>query len=92
MRVASSAIICIVFLLSLVTSAQTYSVRVNQRTNLRATSSLEGRIITAVAADTVLHVIGSMEKWLKISRNNREVWMANWVGFTRVDGQTRHIA
>ena len=62
MKYLSFVLACVALLFCAVVSAQEYSVRVNQRTNLRATHSLEGRIITAVAADTVLHVIGSMDK------------------------------
>lgn len=87
MKSTAVALILLVFVsLCAVASAQEYAVRVTHNTNLRTTYSLQGRIVETAPAGTVLHVSDAVGKWLKISRNNRDMWMADWVGFTRVDG------
>ena len=68
-----------------VAAAQGYSVRVAFNTNLRDTHSLQGNIVETVPAGTTLPVVGNANRWLKINLSGREVWMANWVGFTRVE-------
>lgn len=66
-------------------SAQSYDIRIHNNTNLRAADSLQGRIIVTAPAGTTLNVIGASNRWLRINRNGREVWMANWVAYTRVE-------
>ena len=68
-----------------VAAAQDYHIRANGRYNLRASPSLDGAWIETVATGTTLHVVGKFNRWLKISRNGAEVWMADWLGYTRVD-------
>lgn len=75
-----------VCVLPAVASAQSYSIQVTYNTNLRASSSLEARIIETARAGTTLHVEGSRDRWLQINRNGNQVWMASWVGHTRVNG------
>ena len=72
-------------LISSLAAAQGYHIRAERRLNLRASPSLQGRFIETVPVGTVLHVIGSYNRWLKISRNGAEVWMAGWLSYTRVD-------
>ena len=67
-------------------SAQGYDIRTTGRNNLRAAPSLDGAFLETVPSGTVLTVIGELNRWLKISRNGAEVWMADWVGYTRVEG------
>ena len=67
-----------------VASAQNYSIRVTYNTNLRVAGSLQARIVETAPAGTILNVIGSADRWLQISRNGN-VWMADWVGHTRVE-------
>lgn len=74
-------------LLCTVASAQSYSVRVTYTTNLRASFSLDARIVDVAAAGATLTVSGSHDKWLKINRDGREMWMADWVPMTRVEGE-----
>ena len=90
MRTKLFAIVLTLFALCAVASAQGYSIRANGRYNLRAAPSLQGRFIETVPPGTVLHVVGEHDRWLKINRNGAEVWMAGWLGYTRVadDGQT----
>ena len=81
-----------VFLLCTVASAQEeYQIRTDANVNLRATFSLEGDIVEAVPAGTILQVVGMFNRWLKISRNGNELWLADWVSYTRVadGGQTQ---
>ena len=68
-----------------VASAQTYSIRVEFNTNLRAGHSLESHVVESAPAGSILQVIDSFNRWLKINRSGREVWMASWVGHTRVE-------
>jgi len=67
-------------------AAQEYQIRVTHNTNLRASYSLEAAVVETVSGGTTLEVIGSYNRWLKISRNS-EVWMADWVSHTRVEEQ-----
>ena len=84
--VKSFVLICFAFVLGAAASAQEYSIRVKFNTNLRATYSLDGRIVDTALAGTTLSVTGSQEKWLMIDRSGRAVWMADWVPLTRVEG------
>lgn len=77
----------IVFVLLLQVSAQAYQVRVTYNTNLRASYSLESRVVETVPAATVISVVGSFNRWLEINWNGREGWMADWVPYTRVEGR-----
>ena len=79
------AIVAALFVLCGVVSAQGYDIRTTSRNNLRAAPSLDGTFLETVPAGTVLHVVGRQNRWLKISRNGNEVWMADWVGYSRVE-------
>ncbi len=68
-----------------VVSAQGYHIRTTFHTNLRDTYSLSGGIVATVPPGAVLHVVGNVNRWLKINRNGNEAWMADWVGYTRVE-------
>ena len=70
-----------------IASAQTYHVSITHRTNLRASYSLRSGIVDVAAAGTTLAIIGSHENWLRIEREGGEAWMADWVPYTRVEGQ-----
>ena len=75
----------ILLLLCASVTAQTYLVRITYNTNLRASHSADSAIIETAPAGSTLSVIGSAPRWLKINRNGREVWMANWVSYERVE-------
>ena len=79
-----------VFVLCNVASAQTYSIRVQFNSNLRADASLDSQVLESAPAGSVLQVVDSFNRWLKINRNGREVWMASWVSHSRIEdsGQT----
>ena len=85
MRAKLLATIIAVFCLYSMASAQGYDIRTTSRNNLRAEPSLDGTFLETVPAGTVLHVVGRLNRWLRISRNGREVWMADWVGYRRVE-------
>ena len=91
MKAASLAVLLSVFVLCSVASAQDYQIRTDANVNLRATYSLEGEIVEAVPAGTILQVVGTFNRWLKINRNGNALWLADWVGYTRVTdgGQTQ---
>ena len=67
------------------TSAQEYSVRVTYNTNVRASYSLQARILGTAQAGSTLGVTGSRGDWLKINWQGREAWLADWVPMTRVE-------
>ena len=80
-----------VFVLCGTASAQEYQIRTDANVNLRATYSLEGEIVEAVPSGAILQVVGMFNRWLKINRNGNDVWLADWVSFSRVadGGQTQ---
>ena len=82
-RLFATTIVAI--LLCGVASSQNYSIRVTYNTNLRASFSLESAIIETAPAGTTLQVVGSHSRWLRINRNGNDVWMADWVAYTRVE-------
>ncbi len=65
-------------------SAQGYSIRVTNNTNLRTSYSLQSAIAETVGAGTILDVTSQFQRWLEINRGGRSLWMANWVGYSRV--------
>jgi hypothetical protein len=71
-----------------VASAQSYSIRITFNTNLRTSYSLQADIIETAPAGTTLQVVGSLGRWLRISRNGSDVWLASWVRHERVEGTT----
>ena len=79
------AVVLILFSFLGSTFAQTYSIRVAYRTNLRATHSLDAALVETVPAGAFLYVFGSHNRWLKIERRGTFVWMAEWVAHERVD-------
>ena len=74
-----------IFILYNVALAQGYHIRITYNTNLRASYSTSSRIIETAPSGAVLHVIGSHGRWLQISRNGQQVWMAGWVGLSRIE-------
>ena len=64
--------------------AQSYFIQTNARINLRSWYSTNSRIIETVPSGTALQVVGKFNRWLKINRNGSEVWMADWVPYTRL--------
>ena len=54
-------------------AAQEYSVRVTNKTNLRATYSTRSRIVETVPSGTTLYVISAFNRWLQINRNGNDV-------------------
>ena len=72
-----------------VSLAQGYSIRLTFNTNLRAAASLQANIIETAASGTTLNVVSELNRWLRISRNGNEVWMASWVSHTRVESNTQ---
>ena len=85
MRAKCIALIIAGLCLYTVSSAQEYSIRANRGLNLRAAPSLTADIADTVRAGTILQVVGKFNRWLKVDRNGREVWLADWVNFSRVE-------
>ena len=77
-------ILILVLSLCQVASAQGYAIRVEFNTNLRAGYSLESAVMESAPAGSILQVIDSYDRWLKINRNGRDLWMASWVSHSRV--------
>lgn len=74
-----------VFALCCLTSAQNYAIRVADNTNLRAAASLQAPVVELALAGTTLHVVGSDNRWLRVNRDGNTVYMADWVGYSRVE-------
>lgn len=67
-------------------AAQDYQIRADVNINLRDTYSLDGDVVEVVPAGSVLQVVGRFNRWLKIDRDGIDLWMADWVSFTRLTG------
>ena len=85
MRAKLLAAIVSVLLFHSIAFAQTYSIRVTNNTNLRAWYSLDSAIVETAQAGVTLDVMGSHNRWLRIDRSGNDVWMADWVAYTRVE-------
>ena len=85
MRSKCIAVLIAFCLLVAQASAQPYSIRANRWLNLRAAPSLNAAVADTVAPGAVLAVVGKVNRWLKIDRQGREVWLADWVNFSRLD-------
>ena len=79
-------IIATLFVLCSIVFAQPYSIRAGANINLRSCAGTNCRLVETVPAGTVLQVVDRFNRWLKISRNGAEVWMADWVNYTRIEG------
>ncbi len=65
--------------------AEDYSIRINWNTNLRTGPGLKETVFEIAPAAAILHVTGSQGDWLQISRNGKQLWLADWVGYTRLE-------
>ena len=91
MKIRLFAVMLAVFALCSVASAQAYFIRAEDRNNLRSCAGFGCRVVETVLVGTVLEVVGEYNRWLKISRNGAEVWMASWIDYSRVDpSQSKH--
>ena len=52
---------------------------------MRSCAGFGCRVVETVPIGTVLEVVGEYNRWLKINRNGAEVWMANWIDYSRVE-------
>ena len=66
-------------------AAQSFSIRVEFNTNIRAQPSLDGARLETVPAGTVLEVLQQFNRWFRINRGDA-AWMAAWVAHERVEG------
>ena len=88
MNAKSIVAVVLLFALCGLSTAQRYSIRITNNTNLRAEASLQGRIVETAPANSTLQVVGQFGRWLEIDHNGRKVWMASWVSHSSVgDGQ-----
>ena len=85
MKAKSFLTFMILLIFSWAASAQGYAIRVTYNTNLRAAPSLDGRYVTTAKAGSVLQVLDQSNRWLRISRDGRDLWMAGWVSYNRVE-------
>ena len=84
MRAKLIVVAIAVFVLCSAALAQTYFIQTNARINLRSRYSTDSRIVETVPSGTTLQVVDKFNRWLKINRNGSEVWMADWVPYTRL--------
>ena len=85
MRTKSLIALVLAFILCNGVFAQNYQIRITYNTNLRASYSTSSRIIETAPSGAVLHITGTQGRWLQVSKNGNQLWMAGWVGHTRVD-------
>ena len=85
MKARLFAVMLVAFALCSAASAQTYFIRAEGRNNLRSCAGFGCRVVETAPVGTVLEVVGEYNRWLKISRDGAEVWMANWIDYSRVE-------
>ncbi len=81
----AAATLATLFILYSFAAAQDYCIRANRGLNLREAASLRSNVAGTVFSGETLLVTGESNSWLRISRNSREVWLANWVNYSRLD-------
>lgn len=79
----------LLFFLGNVASAQIYTIRTDVNTNLRNGPGLDRDWIETVPTGTLLQVTGTYNRWLRIHRNGRDLWMASWLRHTRVQSSAQ---
>lgn len=62
-----------------------YMIRLDTEANLRASWSLDSELAARVPQGTQLTVLKQFNRWLKVSYEGSEVWLADWVMHTRLD-------
>lgn len=53
---------------------------------MRASYSLDSEVVETARAGSVHTVTGRFNRWLKINKMDRALWLADWVAYARVDG------
>ncbi len=76
-------------LLGTMAAAQEYSIRANRGLNLRAAPSLSADVAGTVRSGAILEVVGESGRWLQIKWPGSEVWLANWVNYSRMDNSSQ---
>lgn len=71
--------------------AEAYSIRIDWHTNLRTGPGLNNAINEVAPAGAILRVIGARDNWLEIDRNGKALWIADWVGFTRLEAEQTQV-
>ncbi|MCE2473443.1 MAG: SH3 domain-containing protein, partial [Anaerolineae bacterium] len=66
-------------------SAQDYAIRLADYTNLRAGPSLNSDILAIAPPEAILEVHGARGHWLQIHYKGGDAWLADWVGFSRIE-------
>ena len=61
------------------TAPSNYHIRLLTETNLRELHSLDSDIVDVLAAGSVLNVVDSFNRWLKVEYAADHAWMADWV-------------
>ena len=79
-------VMMLVFAFCHVAAAQGYVIRVDVNANLRSGPGLDYGWVETALAGTQLQVVGQHNRWLRIDRSGREVWMADWLRYSRVEG------
>lgn len=72
-------------------SAQGYAIRIANNTNLRLEKSLEAPVVVSARAGEILRVLAKEDRWLRVERKGKQLWMAGWVSYRRVE-ETETIA
>lgn len=89
MKAKFIAIACLLCLLGSAASAQSYVIRTGVNANLRSGPGLDSERVETVRTGALLQVIGDFNRWLRIDRNGRDLWMASWLRHTRVESDAQ---
>ena len=90
LRILTAALVLTTFLSA--ASAQSYNIRVDVNASLRSGPGLDYSLVESAPAGTVLQVIGQFNRWLEISRTGSQLWMADWVRHSRIEGAEQPVA
>lgn len=61
-----------------------YMIRLDTEANLRESHSLDSELVARAPQGTQLNVLKHFNRWLKVSYEGSEVWLADWVMHTRL--------
>lgn len=84
MRFGLALLLALVLALSSL-AQNSYMIRLDTEANLRESWSLDSELAVRVPQGTQLAVIKHFNRWLKVSYQGNELWLADWVMHTRLN-------
>ncbi|MCY4466181.1 MAG: SH3 domain-containing protein [Chloroflexi bacterium] len=83
MRYALALLLALILALSSL-AQNSYMIRLDAEANLRESWSLDSDLVARVPQGTRLNVLKHFNRWLKVSYEGSELWLADWVMHTRL--------